>query len=111
MFVTFKVSASLFEVKFEYISKKDKKEHDEKNKKTIFVRINTFLSLKCNPNVTQFEKYEKKIRLAKIKWGKIKVARISVSIVAEERGFEPPMSFPTPVFKTGAFNHSATPPS
>jgi hypothetical protein len=25
-------------------------------------------------------------------------------------GFEPPVSFPTPVFKTGALNHSATQP-
>ena len=72
-----------------------------------FVRINTFLSLKCNPNVTQTEKKGRKLRISKRKADKLE----AVKIVAEERGFEPPMSFPTPVFKTGAFNHSATPPS
>lgn len=30
--------------------------------------------------------------------------------VAEGQGFEPWMPFDTPVFKTGAFNRSATPP-
>ena len=30
--------------------------------------------------------------------------------VAEEEGFEPPVGLPTTVFKTAAFNHSATPP-
>ncbi len=31
--------------------------------------------------------------------------------LAEEVGFEPTVGYkPTPVFKTGAFNHSATPP-
>ncbi len=31
--------------------------------------------------------------------------------MAEEQGFEPWMGYkPMPVFKTGAFNHSATPP-
>ena len=30
--------------------------------------------------------------------------------VAEEEGFEPPVPFSTSVFKTGALNHSATPP-
>ena len=30
--------------------------------------------------------------------------------LAEEVGFEPTVGFPTPVFKTGAFDHSATPP-
>ena len=29
---------------------------------------------------------------------------------AEEEGFEPPVPLGTPVFKTGAFNRSATPP-
>ena len=28
---------------------------------------------------------------------------------AEEEGFEPPVPLSTPVFKTGAFDHSATP--
>ena len=32
--------------------------------------------------------------------------------MAEEQGFEPWVGYkPTPVFKTGALNHSATPPS
>ncbi len=32
--------------------------------------------------------------------------------LAEEQGFEPWMGYkPMPVFKTGAFNHSATPPT
>ena len=32
--------------------------------------------------------------------------------MAEEQGFEPWMGYkPMPVFKTGAFNHSATPPN
>jgi hypothetical protein len=32
--------------------------------------------------------------------------------MAEEQGFEPWMGYkPMPVFKTGAFNHSATPPT
>ena len=30
--------------------------------------------------------------------------------VAEEEGFEPPVSYPTTVFKTAAFDLSATPP-
>jgi hypothetical protein len=30
--------------------------------------------------------------------------------MAEEEGFEPPVSYPTTVFKTAAFDHSATPP-
>ena len=30
--------------------------------------------------------------------------------MAEGVGFEPTVSCPTPVFKTGAFDHSATPP-
>ena len=30
--------------------------------------------------------------------------------LAEEEGFEPPVGLPTTVFKTAAFNHSATPP-
>jgi hypothetical protein len=30
--------------------------------------------------------------------------------MAEEEGFEPPVSCPTTVFKTAAFDHSATPP-
>jgi hypothetical protein len=30
--------------------------------------------------------------------------------LAEGKGFEPPMALATPVFKTGAINHSATPP-
>ena len=30
---------------------------------------------------------------------------------AEEEGFEPPVPLGTPVFKTGAFDHSATPPT
>ena len=30
--------------------------------------------------------------------------------VAEGVGFEPTIGFPMPVFKTGAFDHSATPP-
>ncbi len=30
--------------------------------------------------------------------------------MAEEEGFEPPVPFDTAVFKTAAFNHSATPP-
>ena len=29
---------------------------------------------------------------------------------AEEEGFEPPVALTTAVFKTAAFNHSATPP-
>ncbi len=29
---------------------------------------------------------------------------------AEEEGFEPPIPLSMPVFKTGAFNRSATPP-
>ena len=31
--------------------------------------------------------------------------------MAEGQGFEPWMPLDMPVFKTGAFNHSATPPS
>ena len=31
--------------------------------------------------------------------------------VAEEEGFEPPVALTTPVFKTGAFNRSAIPPT
>ena len=31
--------------------------------------------------------------------------------MAEAEGFEPPMPFDMPVFKTGAFSRSATPPS
>ena len=31
--------------------------------------------------------------------------------LAEEEGFEPPVPFGTPVFKTGAINRSATPPA
>jgi hypothetical protein len=32
--------------------------------------------------------------------------------MAEEQGFEPWVGYkPTPVFKTGALNHSATPPN
>jgi hypothetical protein len=31
--------------------------------------------------------------------------------MAEGEGFEPPVPCGTPVFKTGAFNHSATPPT
>ena len=31
--------------------------------------------------------------------------------LAEEEGFEPPVPLGTPVFKTGAFNRSATPPA
>ena len=31
--------------------------------------------------------------------------------MAEGQGFEPWMPFDTPVFKTGAFNRSATPPA
>ena len=30
--------------------------------------------------------------------------------LAEGVGFEPTVGYPTPVFKTGAFDHSATPP-
>ena len=30
--------------------------------------------------------------------------------LAEGEGFEPPVPCGTPVFKTGAFDHSATPP-
>ena len=30
--------------------------------------------------------------------------------LAEGVGFEPTVTFATPVFKTGAFDHSATPP-
>lgn len=30
--------------------------------------------------------------------------------MAEEEGFEPSLGFPKPVFKTGAINHSTTPP-
>ena len=30
--------------------------------------------------------------------------------MAEGEGFEPSVSCPTPVFKTGALNHYATPP-
>jgi hypothetical protein len=30
--------------------------------------------------------------------------------MAEEEGFEPPVPLDTAVFKTAAFNHSATPP-
>ena len=32
------------------------------------------------------------------------------SFLAEGEGFEPPVGFPTPVFKTGAIVHSAIPP-
>ena len=32
------------------------------------------------------------------------------SLLAEGEGFEPPVSRPTTVFKTAAFNHSAIPP-
>ncbi len=31
--------------------------------------------------------------------------------MAEGQGFEPWVPYDTPVFKTGAFNHSATPPA
>ena len=34
----------------------------------------------------------------------------SLSTMAEGEGFEPPVPCGTPVFKTGAFDHSATPP-
>ena len=34
-----------------------------------------------------------------------------VRSMAEAEGFEPPMPFDMPVFKTGAFSRSATPPS
>ena len=33
-----------------------------------------------------------------------------VGHLAEEEGFEPPIRLRMPVFKTGAFNRSATPP-
>jgi hypothetical protein len=32
------------------------------------------------------------------------------TVMAEEVGFEPTVPFGTTVFKTAAFNHSATPP-
>ncbi len=32
------------------------------------------------------------------------------NISAEAGGFEPPIPYGMPVFETGAFNHSATPP-
>ena len=34
----------------------------------------------------------------------------SLYLFAEREGFEPPVAFTTPVFKTGAFDHSATSP-
>lgn len=34
-----------------------------------------------------------------------------MSLFAEAKGFEPPVGCPTAVFKTAAFDHSATPPS
>ena len=36
--------------------------------------------------------------------------RIRPDVVAEGEGFEPPVPCGTPVFKTGSFNHSDTPP-
>ena len=35
---------------------------------------------------------------------------LCICLVAEEVGFEPTVSFPTPVFKTGSFGRSDTPP-
>ena len=34
----------------------------------------------------------------------------AVDFVAEGVGFEPTVAFTTPVFKTGLFDHSSTPP-
>ena len=38
-------------------------------------------------------------------------AHFAVDCVAEGVGFEPTVACTTPVFKTGRFNHSRTPPS
>ncbi len=37
-------------------------------------------------------------------------AALGIQIKAEGAGFEPAEGFPSPVFKTGAINHSTTPP-
>ena len=39
-----------------------------------------------------------------------KMGSLSFPFFSEEEGFEPPDGFPSPVFKTGAFGHSATLP-
>ena len=39
------------------------------------------------------------------------LSRIGKEKLAEEEGFEPPVPFSTTVFKTAAFNRSATPPN
>ena len=41
----------------------------------------------------------------------VRTAYFCICLLAEEVGFEPTVSFPTPVFKTGSFGRSDTPPS
>ena len=46
-----------------------------------------------------------------LKWETAHCARRWHALMAEGEGFEPPVPCGTPVFKTGSFNHSDTPPS
>lgn len=45
-----------------------------------------------------------------IKKGNPYILRITLFLMAEGQGFEPWVPLDTPVFKTGAFDHSAIPP-
>ena len=49
-------------------------------------------------------------RLKIEKWHNSLIYQIVTPLCAEREGFEPPVPLSTPVFKTGAFDHSAISP-
>lgn len=53
-------------------------------------------------------------REGRVRDGLLGVGRLRAAVedeMAEGKGFEPPKACASPVFKTGAINHSATPPA